>query len=208
MELSNYEEFSRQELPQVFRRALESAVNEQSQPIEDGLRNQLVNIIQECQSQVFSLYRTQNTSNMGDSISDAVLKPESSTRERSNASIDMQHTSLQAFYQEPSHQVDSQQFKFNESDFWQVERQAAPSSSSATNGLSFSSAERSTLASSIDENSNAWQSTQFDAFGGNYFASYPSINENQSSLADPLIPTSDFDIEGTATFYQRRFDWG
>jgi hypothetical protein len=61
-ELSNYEEFSRQELPRVFRGALEAVINTAAQPLEEQLRSQLVSMIQECQDRVFSSYRTRNSS--------------------------------------------------------------------------------------------------------------------------------------------------
>ncbi|KAE9373021.1 hypothetical protein N431DRAFT_290614, partial [Stipitochalara longipes BDJ] len=48
-ELSNYEEFSRHELPRVFRTALEAAINTAAQPLEEQVRSQLVSMIQECQ---------------------------------------------------------------------------------------------------------------------------------------------------------------
>jgi hypothetical protein len=61
-ELSNYEEFSRQELPRVFRGALEAVINTAAQPLEEQLRSQLVSMIQECQDRVFSSYRSRNSS--------------------------------------------------------------------------------------------------------------------------------------------------
>ncbi|PMD41919.1 hypothetical protein L207DRAFT_426360, partial [Hyaloscypha variabilis F] len=48
-ELSNYEEYSRHELPRVFRSALETVINNAAQPLEEQVRSQLVSMIQECQ---------------------------------------------------------------------------------------------------------------------------------------------------------------
>lgn len=61
-ELANYEEFSRQELPRVFRGALEVVINTAAQPLEEQVRSQLVSMIQECQDRVFSSHRTRNSS--------------------------------------------------------------------------------------------------------------------------------------------------
>jgi len=57
-ELANYEEYSRQELPRFFRRELEAAVNDETQPIEDRLKSRLVEMIRDCQDRVFTAYRT------------------------------------------------------------------------------------------------------------------------------------------------------
>ncbi|KAH7306105.1 hypothetical protein BKA65DRAFT_198591 [Rhexocercosporidium sp. MPI-PUGE-AT-0058] len=59
--LSSYEEFSRQQLPRVFRSALETAIGTERQLAEDRLRNRLISMIQECQDRVFSLYRSQQS---------------------------------------------------------------------------------------------------------------------------------------------------
>jgi hypothetical protein len=63
-ELENYEEYSRQELPRIFRQVLEAEVSEMAQPIEACLRNRLVAMIQECQDHVFSNYRSSLSPNM------------------------------------------------------------------------------------------------------------------------------------------------
>ena len=55
--LADYEEYCRRELPQVFRAALEEIVQNESQPIEESIRNQLMNIIRDCQDRVFLRYR-------------------------------------------------------------------------------------------------------------------------------------------------------
>lgn len=49
-ELLEYEECSRRELPRMFQDALESAINQEAEPIADRLRTQLINMIQECQA--------------------------------------------------------------------------------------------------------------------------------------------------------------
>jgi len=56
-ELANYEDYSRRELPRIFRRALEAALNDESQPIAERLLRQLPSMIQDCQDVVFSSYR-------------------------------------------------------------------------------------------------------------------------------------------------------
>ncbi|KAH8589251.1 hypothetical protein B0O99DRAFT_725623 [Bisporella sp. PMI_857] len=60
-ELANYEEYSRRELPRIFRSALEAAVNDEAQAIEGQLRTQLVEMIQDCQARVFSSFRSKLT---------------------------------------------------------------------------------------------------------------------------------------------------
>lgn len=57
-ELADYEEYSRQELPRVFRSYLEDAVNNQTQHLEESIRSQLVSIVQDCQARMFSAYRS------------------------------------------------------------------------------------------------------------------------------------------------------
>ena len=58
-ELAHFEHFSRRELPKLVRRSLEIAVAEdvQLRMLEDRLKNQLVDIIHNCQTQVFNLYQ-------------------------------------------------------------------------------------------------------------------------------------------------------
>ncbi|KAF8854835.1 hypothetical protein BDZ45DRAFT_596462, partial [Acephala macrosclerotiorum] len=52
IQLSDYEEYSRRELPRIFQGALEEAINQETEPIAERLRNQLINMIQECQERV------------------------------------------------------------------------------------------------------------------------------------------------------------
>jgi hypothetical protein len=61
-ELANYDDFMRRELPRAFRSTLEAAVNAQSQPIEELLRAQLMEMIRECQDRVYSQYRAMTPS--------------------------------------------------------------------------------------------------------------------------------------------------
>lgn len=63
-ELANYEEYSRRELPHFFRSALEAAVNDEAQPIEERLKSRLVEMIRDCQDRVFSTYRSAVASRM------------------------------------------------------------------------------------------------------------------------------------------------
>jgi hypothetical protein len=60
-ELADYEEYCRRELPRTFRGALEEIVHNESQPIEENIKNQLMNIIRDCQDRVFSSYRSLST---------------------------------------------------------------------------------------------------------------------------------------------------
>jgi hypothetical protein len=60
-EMLLYEEYSRRELPRLFRNALETVVSEETQHLEERLRDELVNMIQDCQDRVLSNYRSLNT---------------------------------------------------------------------------------------------------------------------------------------------------
>ncbi|PMD34500.1 hypothetical protein L207DRAFT_638973 [Hyaloscypha variabilis F] len=57
-ELADYEDYCRRELPRRVRTALEEIVHNESQPMEESIRNQLINIIRDCQDLVFSSYRS------------------------------------------------------------------------------------------------------------------------------------------------------
>lgn len=59
IELFLYEEYSRRELPRMFRTAIETIVDEETQPLEEHLRGQLTTIIQQCQVRIFSNYLSQ-----------------------------------------------------------------------------------------------------------------------------------------------------
>lgn len=59
-DFANFVEHSRRELPQLVRQALERIVNEKTQPLEESLKNgQLVELIKDCQEQIFSSYKKQ-----------------------------------------------------------------------------------------------------------------------------------------------------
>lgn len=60
-ELNSYEEYTRRELPRFFRDALEAAIADETQPIEDRLKSHLVGMIHDCQDKVFSAYRSRRT---------------------------------------------------------------------------------------------------------------------------------------------------
>lgn len=84
LELANYGDYSRRELPRLFRSLLETAVNDEAQPIEERLRGQLTSMIQECQDRVFSNYRSlRATQSMGSSA------PPESQANSPNATVQM-----------------------------------------------------------------------------------------------------------------------
>ncbi|KAM3087035.1 protein phosphatase regulator [Clarireedia jacksonii] len=60
-ELTSYEEYSRRELPRFFQSALEAAIVDEAQPIEERLRSRLVEMIQDCQERVFSTYKARRS---------------------------------------------------------------------------------------------------------------------------------------------------
>ncbi|CAG8978418.1 hypothetical protein HYALB_00013107 [Hymenoscyphus albidus] len=110
VELSSYEEYSRQELPRIFRRALEAAVGEQALPIENVLRNRLVEMIQECQNHVFTAYRSRQAASSAtvdlapaiDSLFSFV--PAITNQEQIPNTYPNSTDPLQNFYQQPLYQ--------------------------------------------------------------------------------------------------------
>jgi hypothetical protein len=64
-DLADYEEYCRRELPLLFRAALEERVQNDSQPIEENIRNQLMDIIRDCQDRVSSRYRSSTATAAG-----------------------------------------------------------------------------------------------------------------------------------------------
>jgi hypothetical protein len=112
--LADYEEYCRRELPRDFRAALEEIVHNESQPIEESIRSQLMNIIRDCQDRVFSRYRASATSAIRTPSRSVMRTPSpsarSSARERSmpdtSPSMNMSFTNtsetgLLAFFHPP-----------------------------------------------------------------------------------------------------------
>ncbi|KAI9773229.1 MAG: hypothetical protein M1839_002191 [Geoglossum umbratile] len=58
-EISNYEAFSKRQLPQLVRRRLEAAAESEAPAIEEKLKTLLVEIVKDCQASVFLLYQEQ-----------------------------------------------------------------------------------------------------------------------------------------------------
>jgi hypothetical protein len=56
-ELSSFEDYLRQEVPKLFREALETAVGEETQLVEEKLKAQMVGLMQKAQDSAFSKYR-------------------------------------------------------------------------------------------------------------------------------------------------------
>lgn len=56
--ISRFQEFSRLELPRLVRRTLEVTVEEEAQPLEDRLKERLVDIVRDCQTQLISLFQS------------------------------------------------------------------------------------------------------------------------------------------------------
>ncbi len=88
-ELADYEEYCRRELPRTFRAALEEIFHDESQPLEESIRNRLMNIIRDCQDRVFSRYRSlSSTPAAGSAPSRSAMLPRSPVMDRSQESID------------------------------------------------------------------------------------------------------------------------
>jgi hypothetical protein len=87
-ELEDYEEYCRRELPRTFRAALEETVHNELQPMEESIRNQLMNIIRDCQDRVFSRYRSSSTTAAIGSPSRSPMLSRSPVVDHSQESID------------------------------------------------------------------------------------------------------------------------
>jgi hypothetical protein len=118
-ELADYEQYCRRELPRVFRASLEEIVNNNTQPLEEQLRSQLMDLIRDAQDQVFSGYRsssmTTGTPARGGPSSSPPTLPSSSLSQgfsisppRSQPTIsnpgNRSQSRLPAFFQPPSPQ--------------------------------------------------------------------------------------------------------
>lgn len=55
--VTQFQEFSRLELPRLVRRTLESVVEQEAQPLEDKLKERLVDIVKECQTQLVRMFQ-------------------------------------------------------------------------------------------------------------------------------------------------------
>ena len=73
--IAAYEEYARAHLPRLFEEALETAVAEQTQPIEDGLRRALPGMVRECQTRLAQNFLRHRSSNMS-SIDSAGVQAE------------------------------------------------------------------------------------------------------------------------------------
>ena len=54
---ARFQEFSRLELPRLVRRTLESIVEHEAQPLEDRLKERLVDIVRQCQMQLETMFQ-------------------------------------------------------------------------------------------------------------------------------------------------------
>jgi hypothetical protein len=118
-ELANYEQYSRRELPRFFRSALEAAIADEAQPIEERLRSRLVGMIQDCQDRVFSTYKSRRGS--GTPSSNVVA--ENTSLEQLSSPLPMRHGKasipegtdnatgiLETFYERPPPQIHVQPY--------------------------------------------------------------------------------------------------
>ena len=75
-EIQSYEQYSRQEIPRLFRSALEAAANEEAVVIEGRLRDRLVDIIRLCQDRAFANFSNYRLSNApSTAISEPYIDP-------------------------------------------------------------------------------------------------------------------------------------
>ncbi|KAF2736281.1 hypothetical protein EJ04DRAFT_551355 [Polyplosphaeria fusca] len=81
--ITRFHEFSRLELPRLVRRTLETVVEEEAQPLEDKLKDRLVDIVKECQTQLFSMFREDARFPHGDATPSLALASSPSTQQDS-----------------------------------------------------------------------------------------------------------------------------
>lgn len=86
-ELADYEEYCRRELPRVFRASLEEVVNNSTQPLEEQLRSQLMDLIRDAQDRVFSGYRSSSTSTGTPARGDPSSSPQTNTSSSSSQGL-------------------------------------------------------------------------------------------------------------------------
>lgn len=72
-DLSEFEAFSRTELPRLVRRELENAIEAASQPIEETLKSQLIDIVRNCQAQLFPSYQQRRCASATPILANAAL---------------------------------------------------------------------------------------------------------------------------------------
>jgi hypothetical protein len=64
--IAAYEEYARAHLPRLVEEALETAVAEQTQPIEESLRRALAGIVRDCQARLAQDFLHRRSANQGD----------------------------------------------------------------------------------------------------------------------------------------------
>jgi hypothetical protein len=74
--ITRFQDFSRLELPRLVRRTLETIVEQEAQPLEDRLKERLVDIVKECQTQLESMFQIA-TGVAGDTSAPPTLSTES-----------------------------------------------------------------------------------------------------------------------------------
>jgi hypothetical protein len=65
--VARFQEFSRLELPRLVRRTLEAVVEQEAQPLQDKMKERLVDIVKECQNRLLSMFQTVSGSS-GESV--------------------------------------------------------------------------------------------------------------------------------------------
>lgn len=70
--VARFQEFSRLELPRMVRRTLEAVVEQEAQPLEDKLKEQLVDIVKQCQAQLESMFQGTSSKSPSDPPPNAV----------------------------------------------------------------------------------------------------------------------------------------
>jgi hypothetical protein len=195
-ELADYEEYCRRELPRTFRAALEEIVHNESQPLEESIRNQLMNIIRDCQDRVFSRYRlSSSTTAAVGSPSRRAMLPRSPVMDRSQESIDSISIALNAdtearvappFFQPPPPQAHLRS-RLEVSDL-QLNTSKAPNASVPSDS-GYSSMDSGNTSGIVSSSSNICDSA--------------SLSDSRPDVASAALPAS---VEATWNMNNQQFD--
>jgi hypothetical protein len=102
-ELAEYEEYSRRELPRIFRDTLEEIINSEMLPMEEAIRNRLLDIIRDAQDRVFANYSAKAISrgDAGASTSEPALKDPHDVANQGDMPTASTSTASERFFQPP-----------------------------------------------------------------------------------------------------------
>lgn len=96
--IAHFQEFSRLELPRLVRRTLEVVVEQEAQPLEEKLKERLVDIVKECQTQLISMFQgIGGTINVVDASS--LMPAPELPQQRSDTPVDLSFQDFDSFHE-------------------------------------------------------------------------------------------------------------